>query len=525
MQIASQTDFDTYTDLTDPLIKIDSSNKAHLVWAGNKTRQYYYSQAPANGTMTSPLGFAPLDGFTAVDMIPDETGKLHLLWSKAGNDVAYSYRAVSGSWSAREIIATGDYHWYQYFTVTSSGTVHVVWTRYGVHLYHRMRDVNGQWSPLKSLVTSSKIWDKEVSIGTTDSDEVYVIWIGQFQPGCETLHYAMIDASNNWVEQAQIPLSEHNICAERTWWGQGSSSSTPFVIVASDTRICTFAIGTNNLREPHCLDYAGNLYTTDAQANGMDTLNLLWYTNSGIFFSEIAPAQAAGSTSLQQQITIPAGTSHPTLSFLYRLETAEQGGSILKINTISDTASTTVYSTTQSTNGWTHQWLDLGDLAGQTITLTLELQQEIGTIPTQAFIDEVTVGNAYPDTWVAVTGGANYLPGEYAILTIPYGNRGGVDAGTGMITLTLPAEMQFVYATPAPSATTPTYSWNIAALPAGISGSISVVAQISSNTTLLDQISLTATFDSTTTEIAQQNNTAVYTFQIGKPTFLPFVMK
>lgn len=141
-------------------------------------------------------------------------------------------------------------------------------------------------------------------------------------------------------------------------------------------------------------------------------------------FSEIAPAQAAGSTSLQQQITIPAGTSHPTLSFLYRLETAEQGGSILKINTISDTASTTVYSTTQSTNGWTHQWLDLGDLAGQTITLTLELQQEIGTIPTQAFIDEVTVGNAYPDTWVAVTGGANYLPGEYAILTIPYGNRG-----------------------------------------------------------------------------------------------------
>lgn len=94
-----------------------------------------------------------------------------------------------------------------------------------------------------------------------------------------------------------------------------------------------------------------------------------------------------------------------------------------------------------------------------------------------------------------------------------------------MITLTLPAEMQFVYATPAPSATTPTYSWNIAALPAGISGSISVVAQISSNTTLLDQISLTATFDSTTTEIAQQNNTAVYTFQIGKPTFLPFVMK
>lgn len=525
VQIASQTDFDTYTDLTDPLIKIDSSNKAHLVWAGNKTRQYYYSQAPANGTMTSPLGFAPLDGFTAVDMIPDGTGKLHLLWSKAGNDVAYSYRAVSGSWSAREIIATGDYHWYQYFTVTSSGTVHVVWTRYGVHLYHRMRDVNGQWSPLKSLVTSSKIWDKEVSIGTTDSDEVYVIWIGQFQPGCETLHYAMIDASNNWVEQAQIPLSEHNICAERTWWGQGSSSSTPFVIVASDTRICTFAIGTNNLREPHCLDYAGNLYTTDAQANGMDTLNLLWYTNSGIFFSEIAPAQAAGSTSLQQQITIPAGTSHPTLSFLYRLETAEQGGSILKINTISDTASTTVYSTTQSTNGWTHQWLDLGDLAGQTITLTLELQQEIGTIPTQAFIDEVTVGNAYPDTWVAVTGGANYLPGEYAILTIPYGNRGGVDAGTGMITLTLPAEMQFVYATPAPSATTPTYSWNIAALPAGISGSISVVAQISSNTTLLDQISLTATFDSTTTEIAQQNNTAVYTFQIGKPTFLPFVMK
>jgi Tol biopolymer transport system component len=103
----------------------------------------------------------------------------------------------------------------------------------------------------------------------------------------------------------------------------------------------------------------------------------------GLLFNQTTAAK----TLLTQTVTVENGWNHPTLSFLYHIPTRLSGGSFqVQLSNGPDTI--TALNTTAATTGWQQIWADLAAFSGQTITLTLSLDQSIGDV----WLDEFSVG-------------------------------------------------------------------------------------------------------------------------------------
>ena len=92
--------------------------------------------------------------------------------------------------------------------------------------------------------------------------------------------------------------------------------------------------------------------------------------------------------------TLFVSSTQPILSFMYR---AVQGSGDLFIANVegeSDAISRTVALTPSD---WTHAWLDLSALNGQTVTLTFGFQNPAA--PQQIYLDEISVGGTHPGVY------------------------------------------------------------------------------------------------------------------------------
>ena len=115
-------------------------------------------------------------------------------------------------------------------------------------------------------------------------------------------------------------------------------------------------------------------------------------------------------------------------------------------------------------------------------------------------------------------------PGGQLVQTITYGNRGGVTAIGGYVTLQLPPELLFVSADPPPSTTAPELRWDVGGLAAQsdtntIHATLQVASSAAAGTTVLD----TAGIASGTAEIELANNTAQAKMFVGYMSYLPLV--
>jgi hypothetical protein len=216
----------------------------------------------------------------------------------------------------------------------------------------------------------------------------------------------------------------------------------------------------------------------------------------------------------------------PTLSFWHRFDTEISSNSGLEAIVDDGISATVVFSTTTDSNNWTHQWVDLGPWAGHGVTVRFRVIEEAGGSHVSAYIDEVTVGSTHPDIWVSQPAWQAAPAGRTFETTLTYGNRGGVAASGGQVTLQLPAELSFVSANPPPSAMTPTLSWDVGALPAQ-SGpqTIRVTLQMAASAAGGSTVTTTAGITSSTTELEQANNTAQGSVFIGSIRYLPVIMR
>jgi uncharacterized repeat protein (TIGR01451 family) len=183
-----------------------------------------------------------------------------------------------------------------------------------------------------------------------------------------------------------------------------------------------------------------------------------------------------------------------------------------------------VFSTTTGTDSWQHAWADLTPWAGRRVTLLLRVVEAAGGARAWAYIDEVTVGAALPDTWVSLLGPRSARPGEQAVQTITYGNRASVTARNAQVTLQLPLELTFVSANPPPAAVSPGLRWDAGDLAPG-SGpyAISVILQVAQSATTGTVQTTTASITSGTPELDHDNNTAQASVFIGYQVCLPVV--
>ncbi len=234
----------------------------------------------------------------------------------------------------------------------------------------------------------------------------------------------------------------------------------------------------------------------------------------------------AGDASMSQVVQVPVASLAPTLSFLHRFAVGFPSDSRLEVVVDDGIAPTAVFSATTGSDTWEYQWVDLTPWAGRSVTLRFRVIEVAGGARAWATIDEVTVGSAHPDIWVSQPAWQAAPPGRSFESTLVYGNRGGVAASSGRVTLQLPAELSFVSADPPPSATTPDLRWDVGALPAQ-SGpqTIRVTLQVAASAAGGTTVTTTARITSDTTELEQANNTAAGSVFIGSIRYMPVIMR
>ena len=173
---------------------------------------------------------------------------------------------------------------------------------------------------------------------------------------------------------------------------------------------------------------------------------------------------------------------------------------------------------------WKHYWSDLSPWANQQVTLSVVVHQQAGRPSVWAYVDEISVGSAHPDIWVGLSGRPASLPSGTFDLAVAYGNRGGVAASNGQVTLQLPAELSFVSADPPPSATAP-LRWDVDDLPEQSSNEIHVALQMADTAPFGATLTTSAGITSDTAEIELANNTATGTVFVGSLRYMPLIVR
>jgi uncharacterized repeat protein (TIGR01451 family) len=212
---------------------------------------------------------------------------------------------------------------------------------------------------------------------------------------------------------------------------------------------------------------------------------------------------------------------------MYELRSAVPAcDSAFAVNITGGVTTTQVFSTTGGTP-WSHEWVDLGAWAGQTVTVTFALQQAVGDAYALLALDDITVGSAYPDLWVSKSDVAA-LPGEQVTYKIAYGNQGSVAAEGVRITDTLPSVLVLTKANPSPIFNTlvRAWEWDIGDLPA-TSGpfDIWITGTIASKATLQTLMVNIASIGSASPEIEMTNNVALATIYVGRRVYMPVTMR
>jgi len=235
------------------------------------------------------------------------------------------------------------------------------------------------------------------------------------------------------------------------------------------------------------------------------------------------PGLATAPTVLEisRTVVVPDTAAHPMLSFFYRFG----GGATSFTNLVAEVTGgspSQALSLPRTGDEMRHSWLDLSGNGGQTVTITFRLTQAPGEPLAGAAVDDVTLGAAHGDVWLAGVGGAA-LPGRTIRHVLTVGNRGGVDADDVAVTYTLPPELSFVSADPAPDGLAP-LRWELGTLDNNETRTILVTLSVAPTADPFAALSATAAAVSPG-EIETYNNSAEVITNTEMPVFMPVVLR
>jgi hypothetical protein len=258
-----------------------------------------------------------------------------------------------------------------------------------------------------------------------------------------------------------------------------------------------------------------------------DGLSHLFWRKSGLdgimelIHSKVLINETADTSLLWQEVTIPPDQLHPTLSFAHwQRKFGQSAGSGLGLS-VDDGISTTAVFTGTGTAGWQYQSVDLEPWSGQTVTLTFELTQLAGDTGLWLHLDELYLGSASPDTWLAVETRGPAFPGSELTLQMAYGNRSSALATDGQIALTLPPELSFVESWPLPTYENGGLTWDVGALSAGHTNHNTVTLLISDTLEQRMVMPVSAELTSATPELATNNNLVQVDIPVGGQAYAP----
>ena len=445
----------------------------------------------------------------------DSFGSVHLTWSddRSGNyDIFYREQSASGVWSAPinlTIAKQGD---------LCSCSPRSIWRRAcrldripdptftPLIFRYRYRDEGARWSAVQNIFPNQAAYPTLYDLIVDQAGRANLLW-----QGSTTLYISRQELDGTWDNPETVYISSGSPFGHL--YADANGKIFLLIVEGSSLRyrqLSVDGIWSNVINLSTAMQATRDV---EFQVHPSGLVHSTYETQvSGRlspYYSRLVVSDAAEYSSLSQHITLPAGIGLTRVIALYKFSGGEpQPGSKFVVTIDNGSVSSEVFSTAAYTNNWVHYWVDLSPWAGQTVTISFDLQQAAGMPFAWALLDDVTVGASRPDLWLyknAVSPAV--IPGQNAVFTLTYGNQGGASVASVRITDTLPAELTFVSASPAPVTTTPSLVWDLPGLPAS-SGpfTIQLTTTLTSTVPALSKVENHATIEPVTGELERMNN-------------------
>jgi TolB protein len=514
---------------------VDQNDNLHILISTG-----YYSQKPSGGEW-SDFEAIPCEYCDGFRMSISQTGVLHILYCSGTDDYLYHIQLEpGGTWTLPQQTPVKGSIFYS-MVIDSQDHPHLISMEnifiddiyIGINLIYTRQKLDGNWSSPEVIASGLKTihW---MDLCIDMDDTIYFVWNGSFVAieGFNDLFYQQKVSGTQWSNPVNLSDS-FNVVEEPdfAFVSQGSILATWLEHSGDNFQSFYIWVRKGEPGTPISLaDPQPNFYSPKTIGDGKGGVHILWaegdYESGELFHIGTAYALMDGDSWIAQQLTLPVSMTMPVLSFLYQLEgTVGAEGGNMEVLLESGGETSTLLEIQEDSAGWQHAWTDLSNWSGQPITLTFHLNEVQGTPMKALKLDEVTIGQARPDVWVAASGGLAGLPGEKFVLSLHYGNRGAVSADGNLLTFNLPDGFTYVTADPAPDQVDGSkVIWELDKLPAyGEPHTILMTLEVDSPGLVRTWVTSQAAITTQTEELELLNNIWSVKTYVGSLVLLPYV--
>lgn len=471
----------------------------------------YYSMRAANGTWTTPESLDPGYDAGEVFMAVDPAGGLHALWKRyAGGDtrLAYRYRPANGAWQpVVPLPNTANLDRPRFLGSDSRGNLYAVggenYSSGGLYLLIKQVGQGWSWDDdfynrlmyiVRPVAVTLGPDDRLAILGRAsltpgDSQAVIVTRTPEGQLAMETglpfqvgdyAYYFRIDRdgatyiihgnmnggatylyrrapAGDWSEGTPLPINPYLL--------DGAVDGTGRLHLVGDGAYVTWTPGVG-WQSPSPIAATSAQFALDA----FDLPHIIGHpaypADNEVLYIGPALAGAAASSTLWQQVTIPANMSAPTLAFMQRRHGERPGGQTALRVTLDDAGTITPLNVSGGGPAWSLGWVDLSAWKGKSVKVGFTLAQAAGEPAARAWLDDISLSPGYADMAVLATGPRSVGQRQPAQWTIQARNQGGVAAAGATLRLELDDKLTLVSTNPPATVSGKTVTWTLGNLPA-----------------------------------------------------------
>lgn len=320
-------------------------------------------------------------------LLADTQGRWHFVYTDPNGTVYLTRRADGGGWSTPVAIAsmpmgmdvafdTGDV--LRAVGCTFSGVAQVTWSAW-----------TGASAP--ATISSELCANNAIALQIDDAGYAYAVW------ATDSIRFSRRPPAGEW--STPVPLAGSMPALQGLVAGSGGRPRV--AVTDGDARMLLMevsaagewsSLNTRTLAAPTSSS-TSRLLSIDLTARRLISSNLAW---DGFWKNLVSYplVDASGAIGVSQVVTIPAGQTAPTLYARYRYMITDPVDALEMWIQASDALTPTVLTLPgMGGTAWTSEWFDVSAWAGQTVTLTVRLQDAGGGSAPTADLDTVTLGS------------------------------------------------------------------------------------------------------------------------------------
>jgi len=309
--------------IASPDMDIDGTGNLHVVWIKNLyiSGHYYdhvmYRIRNMSGTWTTELDISDAlqtdtyEDRTFPEVILDPSGRAHFVWV-TNRGIGYRSRGVDGTWDGKITIDTGCINTFS-ATVGPDGTVYVMYRKEGspYGTYFTMKSAGGSWTaPMLMSTYPARVFERDSLAVQADGK---LLWVGYDTDHIKSILYQELDSTGTWgpLQSIDAPIQYPPVFVKL------DSMKRPYLFILKGTFLIANKASDGQWNYAVAVNHAVN----DCIFNDIDIPECTFRLKT--FRVEIP---STVSTTVSQNVTIPADLKNATLAFNYSFTRPEGSG-------------------------------------------------------------------------------------------------------------------------------------------------------------------------------------------------------